>query len=196
MQRRRALRVLLDIAQTVVLTLVIFFVIQTFVAQPYEVDGRSMEATLEPSQLVLVDKLTPRWDGYDRGEVVVFHPPEGWGTTRGEPFIKRVIGVGGDAIELRDGDVYLNGVALDEPYVLFDGAGWGSRGGTDQARWIVADDQLFVMGDHRTNSADSRQFGPIDTGEVIGRAFLRYWPIDVFGIIDAPEHPELLGPDR
>ena len=93
---RRPLGCLFEIVETLVLTLIIFFVIQTFVAQPYRVEQQSMERTLEPDQYVLVDKLTPRFDDYSRGDIVVFEPPEAWvqGGPK-TPFIKRVIGLAG-----------------------------------------------------------------------------------------------------
>ena len=106
---------LFEIVETLVLTLIIFLVIQTFVAQPYKVQQRSMEHTLEPEQYVLVDKLTPRFDTYKRGDIVVFTPPDDWVQEDDTPFIKRVIGLGGDTVEIRDGDVYINGVQIDEP---------------------------------------------------------------------------------
>ena len=89
--KRPALGCLFEIVETLVLTLIIFVVIQNFVAQPYKVQQQSMERTLEPEQYVLVDKLTPRFDTYKRGDIVVFTPPEDWGDN-GTPFIKRVIG--------------------------------------------------------------------------------------------------------
>ena len=96
MSQRPALGCLFEVVETLVLTLVIFFVIQTFVAQPYQVQQQSMEQTLEPDQYVLVDKLTPRFDAYKRGDIVVFNPPDDWAAASGTPFIKRVIGVAGD----------------------------------------------------------------------------------------------------
>ena len=120
-----------EVVETLVLTLVIFFVIQTFIAQPYQVQQQSMERTLEPGQYVLVDKLTPRFDAYDRGDVVVFNPPETW-INDDTPFIKRVIGVAGDTVEVRDdGIVYVNGTALDEPLHLHQRRGHprADRGG-------------------------------------------------------------------
>src|SRR3954471_23952252 len=93
--RRPFFGCLFEIVETLVLTLIIFLVIQTFVAQPYKVQQQSMEHTLEPDQYVLVDKLTARFDDYKRGDIVVFNPPAAWAQGDGTPFIKRVIGVGG-----------------------------------------------------------------------------------------------------
>jgi len=188
--RRSALGCLIEVAETLVLTLVIFFVIQTFVAQPYQVEQQSMERTLEPGQYVLVDKLTPRWGGYNRGDVVVFSPPPSW-TSETTPFIKRVIGLPGDTVEIRDdGLVYVNGTQLVEAYTYTNPAGihepTTSQG---RQRWTVPAGELFVMGDHRRASADSRLFGPINESNVIGRAFLRYWPLPALGILMTPSYP-------
>jgi signal peptidase I len=190
--RRPALGCLLEIVETLALTFLIFWVIQSFVAQPYKVQGESMERTLEPDQYVLVDKLTPRFDTYKRGDIVVFHPPTSWVQEGGEPYIKRVIGVGGDTVELRDGAVYVNGVQLQEGYVYQqDGQAQPTEDLAGVGHWVVPDGELFLMGDHRGNSADSREFGPIEIGQVIGRASLRYWPLSDFEILPTPRHPEL-----
>ncbi len=196
MTKRPAFGCLVEIVQTLVLTLVIFLVIQNLVAQPYKVKQLSMERTLAPEQYVLVDKLTPRWDSYDRGDIVVFNPPADWVQENGTPFIKRVIGLGGDEIEIRDGRVFVNGTALDEPYVYTedDGTSQPTSSALDQDRWSVPGGELFLMGDHRANSADSRAFGPVALEQIIGRAWLRYWPLDTFGILPTPTHPELASP--
>lgn len=191
--RRSTFGCLFEVVETLVLTLVIFFVIQNFIAQPYQVQQQSMERTLEPGQYVLVDKLTPRWDAYDRGDVVVFNPPETW-TNDPTPFIKRVIGLPGDTVTIKDdGMVYVNGVNLDETYLYANDAGVQepTTVSLDQGSWVVPDGQLFVMGDHRQKSADSRVFGPISITDVIGRAFLRYWPISTLGILDTPSYPDV-----
>jgi signal peptidase I len=189
--KRSGIGCLVEIVETLVLTLVIFFVIQNFIAQPYQVQQNSMEHTLEPQQYVLVDKLTPRWDTYKRGDIVVFTPPENYTQDR-TPFIKRVIGLPGDKVEIRDdGKVYVNGVALDEPYTFKNdqGVNQPTEPLTGTSSWIVPAGDLFVMGDHRQASADSRAFGPIAESSVIGRAFLRYWPISTIGILQTPSYP-------
>ena len=191
MDKRSGIGCLVEIVETLVLTLIIFFVIQNFIAQPYQVQQNSMERTLEPGQYVLVDKLTPRWDSYKRGDVVVFSPPSNW-TPDPTPFIKRVIGLPGDEVEIKDdGKVWVNGVALDEPYTYKNAQGVNEPTVplSDTSSWVVPAGDLFVMGDHRQKSADSRAFGPIPETQVIGRAFLRYWPISTIGILATPSYP-------
>ncbi len=177
---------LFEIVETLVLTLLIFLGIQTFVAQPYQVKQQSMQHTLEQGQYVLVDKLSPRWEDYRRGDIVVFHPPEAFAGGDDTPFIKRVIGIGDDTVEIdEDGIVRVNGRPLDESYLLGappTDATCGSE------RWVVPQGEYFVMGDHRNNSADSRCFGTIRHDQIVGRAWLRYWPLDTFGILPAA-HP-------
>ncbi len=178
---------LIEVVETLVLTLVIFLVIQNFVAQPYEVQQPSMEQSFEPGDYVLVDKLTPRFDDYSRGDVIIFAPPPGFaegGTTT--PFIKRVIGLPGDTVSIHEGKVWVNGVAIDEPYV-YEGQPTDPPAG--QTTWVIPAGELFVLGDHRAVSEDSRVFGFIQKSSVIGRAWLRYWPFSAFGILQTPTYP-------
>ena len=193
MTRRPALGCLLEIVETLVLTLLIFWVIQSFVAQPYRVEQQSMETTLEPDQYVLVDKLTPHWDTYKRGDIVVFTPPKGWASgTTDTPYIKRVIGIGGDTITIHDGKVFVNNVELVEPYVFQEnGKPQQTEDVLQTGEWVVPQGELFLMGDHRQSSADSREFGTVAVDKVIGRAWLRYWPINTLEILPTPTHPEL-----
>jgi signal peptidase I len=182
---------LIEVVETVVLTLVIFFVVQHFVAQPYQILQQSMVPTLNQYEYVLVDKLSPNWSDYKRGDVIVFEPPEGYRENGPDiPFIKRVIGVPGDTVEIRDGAVWVNGVELDEPYVY---AGQPTTAWTDQTSWVIAKDQYFVLGDHRAASQDSRAFGPIPRSSVIGRAWLRYLG-GPFGFIESATYEGV--PDR
>ena len=190
---RRLPRWIVDVVETLVLTIIAFFVIQTFIAQPFQVHQTSMESTLEPGQYVLVDKLTPRWSPYQRGDIVVLHPPAGWEDGDDTPFIKRVIGLPGDQIAIHDdGIVYVNGSPLEEAdYTFHDEAGDAQPTIPlgDTSAWTIGPDELFVMGDHRLASADSRAFGPIKVSSVVGRAFLRYWPASTFGILARPVYP-------
>ena len=186
--KSRTLGCLFEILETLVLTLIVFLVIQLFVAQPYQIQQQSMENTLMPNQYLLVDKLTPHFDDYHRGDIVVFEPPAGWARdASGTPFIKRVIGVGGDTIDIHDGHVFVNGSQVDEPY-LYQGQPTVPADPQNHS-WKIGDGQLFVMGDHRSDSQDSRAFGPIQKSSVIGRAWLRYWPFNQFGILPSIASP-------
>jgi signal peptidase I len=176
---------LLEIVETVVLTVLIFFLVQHFVAQPYQILQVSMEHTLEPGQYVLVDKLSPNFSDYKRGDVIVFEPPKGYFEDGQDiPFIKRVIGVAGDLVEIHNDSVYVNGVKLNEPYV-FEGQATTPFG---LSSWRVPAGDLFVLGDHREASQDSRVFGPIAKSTVVGRAWLRYWPTSSFGWIESAQY--------
>lgn len=188
-RRRGAYACAVEVVETVVLTLVIFLVIQNFVAQPFQVQQHSMEQTFVEGDYVLVDRLTALWSPYAHGQVVVFQPPSNW-TSRKEPFIKRVIGVAGDTVEVRgDGLVYVNGTVLDEPYLFRNAAGLAEpTEGSDQTRWVVPAGELFVMGDHRQVSSDSRVFGSIPVSSVIGRGVVRYWPLSSIWIVETPTY--------
>jgi signal peptidase I len=196
---RRGGGCLLEIVETVVLTAVIYLVIHNFVAQPFEVEQNSMVATIQPGDYVLIDKLTPRWNDYRRGDVVVFAPPSGY-EQGGVPFIKRVIGLPGETVRLENGIVFIippGGLPLrlEEPYLVTGPDGSPAptlprdAQGTDE--WIVPDGQLFVMGDNRPDSQDSRFFGPIERDLIVGRAFVRYFPLNRMTLFRSPDYPGL-----
>jgi signal peptidase I len=192
---RRPLGYLYAIVETLALTVIIFFVMQTFVARPYCIQQQSMEHTLEPDQCVLIDELTPRFGSYARGDIVVFNPPPGWTRQKdGAPYIKRVIGIGGDTVAIRDGAVYVNGVQLAEPYLFFQDGVPQPTDAQGVDHWLVPVGQVLVMGDHRAVSADSRVYGTVPTTFIIGRAWLRYLPLGTFGIVGNPGHSELASP--
>jgi signal peptidase I len=199
---RRGFGCLLEIVETLVLTLVIYLLIHNFIAQPFEVDQNSMIPTIEPQQYVLIDKLTPRFDDYRRGDIVVFQPPSGY-EQGGIPFIKRVIGLPGDMIRLDNGRVFVTApggspVLIEEPYVVRGVSGvvepTQPRDAAGTSEWTVPEGSYFVMGDNRPQSQDSRVFGPIDRELIVGRAWLRYFPLDQIGFMERPEYPGL--PDQ
>ena len=176
---------LIEIGQTVVLTVVAFYLLQSFIAQPFRVEQGSMRTTFEPGEYVLVDKLSPRLTGFHRGDVVIFHPPATWPSSRDNtPYIKRVIGLPGETVTIGPDGVRINGALLSELYVFRD----GEPNGDEQKSWTLATDELLVFGDHRSNSSDSRAYGPIPIGAVVGRAIVRYYPIDRMSLIVPPTY--------
>jgi len=198
---RRALGCAFEIVETLVLTLLIYLLIHNFVAQPFEVQQRSMVPTIVDGEYILIDKLTTRWDGFHYGDVVVFDPPAGPGpSTNGIPFIKRIIGLPGDTVSLENGRVFVtrpgeNPVRIEEPYVatLSDGSTAPTipRNGEGTREWTVPEGAYFVMGDNRASSQDSRAFGPISEELILGRAWLRYFPLERVGVIERPAYPAL-----
>ena len=196
---RRRLGCALEIVETLVLTLVIYLVIHNFVAQPFEVEQMSMVPTVNPGEYVLIDKISPRFNDYQRGDIVVFQPPDGFGQG-GVPFIKRVIGIPGDTVSLENGRVFVapaggSPVQLDEPYVVpgIDGTAAPTlpRNAEGTTSWTIAAGTYFVMGDNRPDSQDSRFFGPVKRDLFVGRAWLRYFPLDRIGFVSRPTYQGL-----
>jgi signal peptidase I len=163
---------LLEVGETVLPAIVIAVLINLFLAQATRVYGSSMEPSLHTDQRLVVEKLSYRLHDPQRGDVVVLRMPE-----RGpELLIKRVIALSGETIEVRDGEVFVDGVSLQEPYLSRPTNG---SYGPQQ----VPVGQIFVMGDNRGASNDSRVFGPVDRTRIIGRAWVSYWPPEAIGII-------------
>jgi signal peptidase I len=196
---RRGLGCALEIVETLVLTLVIYLLIHNFIAQPFEVEQNSMVPTILEGEYVLIDKVSPRFSDYQRGDIVVFNPPSGY-SEGGVPFIKRVIGIPGDSIRLDNGRVFVTpaggaAVRLDEPYLNKDINGRPEptlpRDAEGTTQWTVAAGSYFVMGDNRTVSQDSRTFGPITRDLIIGRAWLRYFPLNRIGFVQRPSYEGL-----
>jgi signal peptidase I len=186
---------IVEIVTTVGLAVILYLIITTFIVQTFRVEQTSMQNTLQSGEHLLIDKLTPRFDDYSRGDIIVFHPN---GATDETPYIKRVIGVGGDHIEIKaDGYVYVDGVRLDETEYTYPEPGENEPTIAKNAgsEWDIPDGQLLVLGDHRMRSTDSRNVsvGLVDVDDVVGRAWLRFWPLDTLGIVQVPAYPELDG---
>ena len=189
-KRSKVVDAVIEIATTVGLAVVLYLVITTFVVQTFRVEQRSMQDTLQPQQHLLVDKITPRFDPYSRGDIIVFHPN---GRTDETPFIKRVIGVGGERVEIRDGSVWIDGVRLEEDEYTFrgqNGQNEPTQPTSGTSSWDVGENELFVLGDHRTASRDSRAnaIGLISVDNVVGRSWLRFFPLDTIGILQVPDY--------
>ena len=155
----------------VVGALLVALVVKTFLIQAFFIPSLSMYSTLDEGDRVLVNKLSYRLGDIDRGDIVVFERPKNLPESAIKDLIKRVIGLPGDVLESRDGAVYVNGERLEEGY-LDEGTTT-----TGLERQTVPEGFIFVMGDNRENSEDSRFFGPIDEDLVVGRAFVRVWPL-------------------
>ena len=136
-----------------------------------------MDPNFHNNEIILVDKISQRFNQPQRGDVVVFQAPK----TPSEDYIKRIIATPGETIVITQGKVFINGYLLDEPYLPA-----GTTTTTDQGtimRQTMGPGQYFVMGDNRHNSSDSREWGVLPSINIIGHAWLRYWPFNVVGII-------------
>lgn len=183
------LGLLVSVVETVLLTVIVYLLVQGFVAQPFRIEQRSMQGTLQDGQYVLVDKLTPQFDTYSRGDIIVFRPSPDSDDRTDRAFIKRVIGEPGDEVAIRDGQVWVNGARLDEAAYVYQGQPTDAVGGAG-ARWLVPEGSLFVLGDHRARSTDSRtsRIGMVPLASVIGRAVLRYWPLSALEVLTTPTY--------
>jgi signal peptidase I len=167
-------RIIVDILETILLSVVLFLGINS-VSSRIRVESISMQPTLFAGNYVLVNKLAYKWGTPSRGDVIVFkYPPD----PDQVPYIKRVIGLPGDRIHIADGKVSINDQMLDEPYIRV-----ATMQGGD---WMVPDKSLFVMGDNRNNSSDSRSWGMVPYPNVIGKALVVYWPPSKWSLLDFP----------
>ena len=162
-----------EFLQTVLPALLIAAAMVIFVVQPTRVDGTSMEPTLHPGQRLVIEKVSYHLAAPERGEVVVLKIPG----READAIIKRVVATAGDVIAIRNGRVYLNGAVLDEPYLSQFTPG-------DLPSAVVPDGYIFVLGDNRGASNDSRTFGMIPTDHLVGRAILSYWPPEEVGPVE------------
>ncbi len=179
----------LDFLETIVISLAIFAVVYIFLFQPHQVDGRSMEPNFHNSEYILTDKISYRIHDPKRGDVVVFHSPQ----DERVDFIKRIIGVPGDVVKVAGGYAYLNGVKLEESYINDPGQVLAGRFMREGMEVDIPPDQYLVMGDNRLHSSDSREWGIVNKTGIVGRAFFRYWPVNVFGLIPTAESELTIG---
>jgi signal peptidase I len=182
-----------EVVQVVLVTALLYLVVTSFVAQPYEVEMSSMEPTLVPGDHIILDKLSLGWSDPQRGDLVVFDAPDGF-DPEGIPYVKRVIALPGETVEILNGRIWVTPpggppAPLDERYVAGSGLTLpqGAGGATS---WTVPPGSVFVLGDNRPNSVDSRTFGPIPEDRIIGRAVLRYLPVDRLALLSGTAPPD------
>jgi len=168
----RSLPVIAVWARDLLVSLAISAFIIIFLYQPVKVEGTSMMPGLEDQERIFVNKFVYRWEPIQRGDIVVFRYPR----DPSKSYIKRVIGVAGDRIRIENGQVYVDNEALDEEYVPTEYADARSY-----PEVVVPANSYYVLGDHRTMSNDSRDFGPVNERYIYGKAVFGYWPMEKLG---------------
>lgn len=161
-----------EFIETLLLTLLLYAVIRGFLFENYRVVGRSMMPTLHDNQYLAVNKLSYRLHPPERGDIIVFRDPNG----DGRKLIKRVIGLEGEAVEILNGQVYVNQQPLPEPYLQ-------EPGNYSYRAITVPPGQVFVLGDNRNNSSDSHDWGTLSEEMIVGKAWISYWPPELWTII-------------
>lgn len=157
----------------------IFVIGRFFVAEPHRVSGSSMVPNFHNDDMIITNKLAGNVFGLQRGEVIILQNPRDPSVV----FIKRIIGLPSEKIRISDGQVFINGQVLPEPYLPNDTRTTGETFLIDGEERVIPENQYFAMGDNRGNSSDSREFGPIKKSGIIGQAILRYWPPQKITII-------------
>lgn len=170
---RSSLRNTIEWVAVLVIAVVLAVVIKTFFIQAFKIPSESMEPTLQPGDRVVVNKLSYRAHDVNRGDIVVFKRPDRapGGPSAPKQLIKRVIGLPGETVATRDGQILIDGKLLVEPYLPEDTPTYDIDNPV-----TIPDGQIWVMGDNRLHSGDSRYFGPIEIDTIIGRAYFKIWP--------------------
>lgn len=204
--KRESRSALWELVETLLLALIIFVAVRSVVLN-YRVDGSSMETSLQNGEMLIVNRReyfhidlnklidwipgvttsgTREWYPFrppQRGDIIVFTPPGE--SPDSEPYIKRIIGLPGDQVSIRDGGVYINGQRLNEPYALGPTMYRGFAASQD---FVVPRGDVFVLGDNRNNSSDSRVFGPVPISNIIGKAWIAYWPPSAIQVLPHPNY--------
>lgn len=167
---RKFLLSIWEVAEVVIVAAASIFIIYKFIAQPFLVQGESMEPNFSDGNYLIVDEVTYRFQEPSRGEVIVFKNP----TNEKEFYIKRIIGLPGETIGIRNGKVYINGALFEEPY-LPNGLELGNL-----PEVTLSPGEYFVMGDNRRHSFDSRSWGALDGEKIVGAVRVRFWPLTDF----------------
>ncbi len=169
-----------ELVETVVLIALVYTLVNLATVRFY-IEGPSMQPSFRAGQFLIVSRLHYLFGAPQRGDIVVFDPPGDEGRTDEPLLIKRLIGLPGERVEVRDGGVYINGELLTESYINPTGVAQSCRG--QYCDIVLGDNEYFLMGDNRNNSRDSRAFGPVERSRIVGEAIIRYWPLPDLGIV-------------
>ncbi|MDR1083130.1 MAG: signal peptidase I [Coriobacteriales bacterium] len=184
---QRFLREIIEVLIIIVAAVIITTLLRTFVIDQYEIPTGSMEPTIAVGDRLFAEKVSYHFAEPSQGDIVTFHDPMLTKRAEGRVLIKRCIATEGQVVDLVDGKVVVDGVVLDEPYTHGkESVPLNPMPGVEiEYPYTIPKDTVWMMGDNRTDSSDSRYFGPIPEDELIGKALFRIWPFDRFGAIDS-----------
>lgn len=174
-----------DLIETAVMAMAIFVVVYFFLVQPHQVTGNSMLPNFEDGEYILTDKISYHFHQPKRGDIVVFKAPK----NQQKDFIKRIVGLPGETIKLEKGKVFINGEKISEVYLSPNGITLPKSLISEGQEALVPLDEYFVLGDNRQHSSDSRDWGTVPKSSIIGKAWLRYWPINKIAFIPQAAYP-------
>jgi len=174
-----------EILQTLVFAISIFLFIYLLLLQPHKIKGSSMEPNFHDGEYLLTDKISYRIHTPERGDVIVFKAPPDYV----DEFIKRIIGLPGDTVSVKNSKVFVNGKQIEEAYIPAEFHTYAGRFTDEGTVLTVPADEYFVLGDNREHSLDSRNIGFIGKDKITGRAWLIYWPVNKAGVVKNPNKP-------
>lgn len=166
-----------EIVKVVLISLAIILPIRLFLVQPFYVEGASMEPNFYQNEYLIIDEISYRFNDKQRGEVIIFKNPK---NTKNY-FIKRIIGLPGETVSIENGRILVDGKLIEEPYIT-------NFSSDKHDPVVLKENEYFVMGDNRNNSLDSRQLGPIHKDYIIGRVWIRGWPLDRIDTFNLPSY--------
>lgn len=170
-----------EFIKTTLIVVIVALVFRYFLIQPFIVVGQSMEPNFHDKEYLVIDKLSYKIRVPKRGEVIIFHPPQ----SPRESYIKRIIGLPGEKVEVKSGNIYINGKLLKESYIMHDA---GSAISTNDMTVQLQDNEFFVFGDNRDHSSDSREIGPIPKSNIQGKVAIILFPISNISIPKTPSY--------
>ena len=166
-----------EVVKVVLISLAIILPVRMFLIQPFYVEGASMEPSFYDKEYLIINEITYRFNEPQRGEVIVFKYPK----NPRQYYIKRIIGLPGETIEIRDGQVHINNEILGDEYIEL-------LSSDNRKTVVLGDNEYFVLGDNRSNSSDSRLFGPLKEKYIIGKVWFRGWPLERISTFNLPEY--------